>query len=43
MEKVLVDEENTYWAPDGTRACKECRRVATLASYHKRKEAKRAS
>lgn len=20
------DEENTYWAPDGTRGCKECRR-----------------
>lgn len=33
------DDANTYFAPNGTRKCKECRRVARQRSYRKQREA----
>ena len=33
------DDENTYVSPDGGRGCRACRRVSSLACYHRKKAA----
>lgn len=35
------DERNTYWRPDGNRACKECRRTRSRECERRKREALR--
>lgn len=37
----LFDEANTYWRPDGTRGCRECRRAANRRRWRRKQDQER--